>query len=561
MIAPRIIFSLACAFCVSLSVARAEGLQVSSISGEAWVSKNDQWVPLAPGDYVSEGAWVSTTDGSGAELVDSAGAVLRAGSDTLMAVSGDGALHLWQGGALVTGQSRAIVTPEGSFNVSGEAVALSMQNGFRALNLAGDGALTFADGEQVSLEAGQLASTAPGGAAGPVVDVDLAAAVKSSFLVNGFNTRLPVMAQVERAASQQAERVERGQMIHSGYRAVTAASETQMALTHVGQQARMQATDFQQAIRRERVAQEQHIEQQRLAQQQQRTRELASQQELARQRAQEAAIAKSTGGTLTLSSNSVIDMGAGDVGLQFTNSLLSGGTLNIHNWTGGLTQSLAPSGFNNLVSENILFYSDSGSSLISSGYFGYGSVELLPVGSADLGDWANSGYQIVTINTDGQVSKSYTSIAFNGGSGVISEGMLESDNHYDSPMVLRSAQDLTIVDVDIFAREVRMTAQESLSVVNTRFTDYNTQPIDIAMSARTIALQDVDFPSGSRVSLSSEVGRLAENPNTNRPVQTGYVNFVQNVTYGQQPAQDFVDSAVGGAGSFGGQGPIAIQQR
>ena len=73
--------------------------------------------------------------------------------------------------------------------------------------------------------------------------------------------------------------------------------------------------------------------------------------------------------------------------------------------------------------------------------------------------------------------------------------------------------------------------------------DLNTvtfQVQSVSLQARTIALRNVDFASGSTVSLRSQSGQLAPNPNTNQPVRLGDVNFIQNVNYGGAPAQQAV---------------------
>ena len=67
---------------------------------------------------------------------------------------------------------------------------------------------------------------------------------------------------------------------------------------------------------------------------------------------------------------------------------------------------------------------------------------------------------------------------------------------------------------------------------------------DVSLQARTIALRNVDFVTGSTVSLRSQSGQLAPNPNTNQPVRLGDVNFIQNVNYGGKPAQQAVGSSI-----------------
>jgi hypothetical protein len=76
----------------------------------------------------------------------------------------------------------------------------------------------------------------------------------------------------------------------------------------------------------------------------------------------------------------------------------------------------------------------------------------------------------------------------------------------------------------------------TLAVVqNTSFTG----AADVNIAGHTVVLNQVNFASGSAVSLSSALGQLAPNPNTGQQVQGGFVNYIQNVNYGGAPAQDF----------------------
>lgn len=69
---------------------------------------------------------------------------------------------------------------------------------------------------------------------------------------------------------------------------------------------------------------------------------------------------------------------------------------------------------------------------------------------------------------------------------------------------------------------------------------------EISMAARTLILSDIQFASTSSIQLGSENGQLAPDPNSGASAQTGYVNFIQNVTLDNQPAQDFVSTVDGG---------------
>jgi hypothetical protein len=54
-----------------------------------------------------------------------------------------------------------------------------------------------------------------------------------------------------------------------------------------------------------------------------------------------------------------------------------------------------------------------------------------------------------------------------------------------------------------------------------------------------VVLNSVEFASGSTVMLRSLDGTLAPNPNSNQQIQGGKVNYILNVNYGGQPAQNF----------------------
>jgi hypothetical protein len=55
---------------------------------------------------------------------------------------------------------------------------------------------------------------------------------------------------------------------------------------------------------------------------------------------------------------------------------------------------------------------------------------------------------------------------------------------------------------------------------------------DVLIQSNTIRLENVNFRRGSIVVLESQIGVLADRPNTGSPVQAGKVNFVRGVNYG-----------------------------
>ena len=85
------------------------------------------------------------------------------------------------------------------------------------------------------------------------------------------------------------------------------------------------------------------------------------------------------------------------------------------------------------------------------------------------------------------------------------------------------------------AQSISIQAAELMDLTAVAF-----QVQDVSLQARTIALRNVDFAAGSTVSLRSQSGQLAPNPNTNQPVRLGDVNFIQNVRHGGIPAEQAV---------------------
>lgn len=85
-----------------------------------------------------------------------------------------------------------------------------------------------------------------------------------------------------------------------------------------------------------------------------------------------------------------------------------------------------------------------------------------------------------------------------------------------------------------------LTAGETLTVNGTSVASV----ANISLSARTVNLSNIDFANGSTVSLKSQVGLLAANPNTGAASVPGHVNFILNVNYGGSPAHLFVGSSI-----------------
>jgi hypothetical protein len=64
------------------------------------------------------------------------------------------------------------------------------------------------------------------------------------------------------------------------------------------------------------------------------------------------------------------------------------------------------------------------------------------------------------------------------------------------------------------------------------------------MAAHTLVLADVTFGGTSSVTLASQSGQLAANPNTGASVVPFDVNFIRNVNYGSDQAQNHIGSGI-----------------
>jgi len=82
---------------------------------------------------------------------------------------------------------------------------------------------------------------------------------------------------------------------------------------------------------------------------------------------------------------------------------------------------------------------------------------------------------------------------------------------------------------------------------------------DVLVQSNTIRLENVSFRRGSFVILESQIGVLANNPNTGRPVEAGKVNFVRGVDYGGAPAQQNIQQNGPTSGSPSGQPGIYVR--
>lgn len=221
-------------------------------------------------------------------------------------------------------------------------------------------------------------------------------------------------------------------------------------------------------------------------------------------------------------------------------SIQTGGSIDFRrvtllNMGGDLT--IQASGSVNLANVNIgangpiSIFSNSSSTLTASNtdIIGRGAVDLFAEGNINI-----SGSRI-RVNDFGNNSLNYGFIAhsFNGNLNI-------ANTVFDAPAIFLDALNGNINIGGSVSNPISFPVAE------------------IAMAARTINLVNVDFANGSIVNLFVQTGMLAPDPNTGKSSQAGYVNFINNVTYGGNPAQNYVPYSAGGSAVYPSDEKILI---
>ncbi len=530
---------------------------------------------------------------SRAELEAPDGTITRLGANTVFAFdAATRSLHLEAGSLLFHspgGRGGGIIrSPSASASVLGTTIiaAATPDGGFKLLVLEGRARVEFAGGARRDLEAGQLAFVLPAaggtGAPGPVLHFDLAQQVRNSRLVQGFARPLASRSRIDQAAEQQRRSVVQGRFVASGFLIYAATSDTQVnGIEAAGPDADDNLVGT-------------FTTHQRLA--------LNSSVVLAGPQLPENRMSRSP--FLVPASESPF--------LNKESDLLLTGLLGDTVTVTSPTLSLAGWGVDsfNLVGKTAVIFTGSTAftDLAGVSYLRVFSPQITVADGAAIGADFPAGTLASTFYFDADATLSLSGGSIDNATGGLllqSHGgdlLLESESIHagdtiGAPTVIPSAinvdapngrlvitggtirtgrgafaalaQDVSITNTSFAlagdfwtdsADAVRLhqltfapqpepavfqaTAVDLIELQSLGFTGFN----EINLGARTVALSDVHFPAGSTVRLVSEIGRLAPQPNTDQPVQPGWVNFVTDVTYADLPAQDFVATEAGGTG-------------
>lgn len=532
---------------------------------------------------------------SRAELEAADGTITRVGANTLFAFDRSRReMELQQGSVLFhspTGKGGGTVrSPSASASVLGTTIiaAATPDGGFKLLVLEGRAQVDFSSGARLALDAGQMTFVRPGrdgtGTPGPVLYFDLARQVRASRLVNGFARRLPSQEKIERAVESQGRAVGEGRFITTGFLVFTATSDQQVnGIETAGPDADDRlAGEFTGA--------------QRLA--------LNTPVQLATPELPEARLFRTplvvpTAESAFLHLESDIPL-TGLLGLSIA---IESPVVSFATWSG-------PREFQFVGRDSISFAGSTRLKDLSTvDYIRFFSPRLhIPTGTtisvdprssttpltlyfdtdASLmlhgGGVANPSGGLLLQSHSGDVDVADATLVANGALGQTT--VIPSAVNVDAPhgavrvanstitagssLFAAHGQSVTLTNLtirsgtgvwldaatDVVADSLTLGADTRTAVfqatgnglVDVRATRFDAFR-EINLGARTIALRDVHFAAGSTIRLVSEKGLLAPSPNTGAPVVTGYVNFVRDVTYAGQPAENYVASSAGGTGT------------
>lgn len=537
---------------------------------------------------------------SRAELRAEDGTITRVGANTLFAFDPQGReLRLDRGSLLFhspTGKGGGTIrTPSASATVLGTTLiaATTPDGGYKLLVLEGRAQVKFNSGQALELAAGQMTFVRPGaggaGLPGPVLAFDLARQVRGAKLIHGFSRPLPSQARIERAIESQAKSVGQGRFITTGFLVFAANSDTQVnGIETAGPDA-------------DDNLQGEFTSHQRLA--------LNTSATLSGPTLPAARVFRTP--LLVPASESAFLNKESDIlitGLLADTLTITTPTLSLSGWDGPPEFQLVakdhiaitgPLRFTDLGNVNYLRLFSPRVTLPSQGAVEVAFASALPgTFYFDTDDTLTVGAITLAARGGGVILQSHAGdVVFDGtvfhvdgriGAPTAIPGAVMLDAPNGSVSVTRATVDASGGRVAIAGRTGVTLRQTSFALGGDLWIDSDgvitldtltftarggavfqatgndtltARTIDfgafaeINLGARTLVLESVHFPRGATIRLVSERGLLAPNPNTGATALTGYVNFIRNVTYGGEPAQDYVPVAVGGTGAK----PAAIQ--
>lgn len=552
-------------------------------------------IPVTVEDIFSTPQVLISGRRSRAQLQAEDGTITRVGSNTVFSFSEDSRdVYLKRGSLLFNSpEGRGggkVVTASAVATVLGTTLIVSAtrDGGFKVLVMEGHADVSYTDGTTVRLEAGQMTFVLPGqmpigatnlpetmrepgdpppgvptpdmpgssdGQAGPVMNFDLERQQQSSALVNGFQSPLPSMPQINNAIERQSRAIRQGTLEGTGQRIVGATEDSVIVSstdTTINQEAAPNQSPRARSVRTDATLTS-ATPPDNLSFESPVSFSTAEAPFLAVRNPYRGLIARELNlqlPTLNLSRFHSSDQNWVDIAAEralnipqsvtiaesepFSLLRISAGTLSAN--AGGLREQIPASG--PAANGQLELWIGQNANLRDSAFY-FPRTAFIDVLE---GNWEmTSSNFTATGDLNFQVNGSFNA----------NESLIGGEHIFisaDSVNLNQTRLNFTGSNIERIGTTIE--ASETLNISDVHFPH---NPAlrgleQVSLNARTIALQNVNFTPGSVVILRSEVGMLAPDPNTSRPALPGYVNFIRDVTYGGAPAQDYVAPERGGTG-------------
>ncbi len=495
-------------------------------------------VPAKLSDAFKTPDVLRTAANSLAELTAADNTITRIGANTAFSFDPQArTLNLQQGSVLFHSPKGkgggTIKTGGASASVLGTTliVTTTLDGGFKAIVLEGKGKVQLPNGAFRILRAGQLVFVLPGSQSfGPLLNVNLEKLVRSARLVNGFKAKLPSLERIEVEVERQNKLIASGQAEDTKLLVGNSATQDKVSVvdTSLLERALVSETPLQIALRTDALINTSVLDPKHL---------FLDPFQLTIPNVSRTTWRGFVARDITITTPSIIldDFTSG--GHPYFD-MLAVGKIDIHNSVDFFGNASNPYEFTLGTIGGISIAP--GSTLTASGL---GNFHIVSTASMDF-DSINFRSLSGGIRLD-----SAHDVAFLGGpiGGSINGSFVEIEGlNVNILGTLANPYFGTSFDyIDIFAENnitidradligsgpssvLFMTPGNTLDVRNTFVSGFSF----ISMQARTVVLQNIDFPLGSTVQLQSQNGLLAPNPNLNQPVQNGFVNYISGVTYG-----------------------------
>jgi ferric-dicitrate binding protein FerR (iron transport regulator) len=432
--------------------------------------------PVAANDIFKMPDALRTGPDSRAELIAADKTITRVGANTIFSYDNENrTIDLQQGSLLFhsePGKGGGIIhTPAAIAAVVGTTIIVTCtpDGGFKVLDLEGEVAITFKNGDRQYLQPGQMTFVLPGGnQRAPIIIFRLDSETKDSLLVSGFAAPLPSMPKINAEVTRQLLQILNNQVDDTGLivgnKAGPGTVQVYADLATVNIQ-----THHQQLVVDTQVS-------------------------------AAGDISVGSGATtfaLTLTAGSSVSSSSGSVDLAAAGTIAASGT--------GLN-----AGVNTTVSAGDTLSIDASvvtaiSQVALSGVNGVSiSGAVITATDPATGSVAVSSGGSITVG--GTTTITAPAITLNAGDGILLDGTGGSFS----------------------GNSLSLTAANTATVQNADLTAFPT----VNMAAHTLNLINVAFGGGSVVNLHSFLGILAPLPNTGLLSVPGAVNFISGVTYG-----------------------------